>query len=215
MASPDSGQAAYVPLRPQSPLLQARRVALTNCAGLGSTALPRQPALGLNSNTRKVSQPPHYCLPLCPSQSCIFEMFFILVSYPTFYSIPVTSDFSPAVPAERCWPCLPLPPSGRLQRPLGHVVLWICPPDPSPPAWPGREEVALRGWKRERGCFFLSLPLWPGERLKGSAHLGLVVEVEERPAGRPPFRGAGVCVTGFWKQGERLLNVRISRWATP
>ena len=72
-----------------------------------------------------------------------------------------------------------------------------------------------QGWKWERGCFFLSRPLWPGERLEGSAHLGLVVEVEERPTGRPPFRGAGVCVTGFWEQGERLLNVHISRWATP
>lgn len=72
-------------------------------------------------------------------------MFFILVSYSSFYPIPVASDFSPAFPAELCWPCLPSPPSGWLHV---HLGMWPCgfaPLDPSPPAWPGREEVAVRG----------------------------------------------------------------------
>ena len=119
-------QGRLLTCHPGLSLLFSRHIGwlLINCAGLGSTALPRQPALGLNSNTSKVSQPPHYCLTLCPSQSCIFEMFFILVSSSTFYSIPVTSDFSPAVPAllvdfsvhSGTWSCGFAPQTPRCQR---------------------------------------------------------------------------------------------------
>lgn len=181
---------------------------LIKCAGLGSTALPRQPALGFKQQQQQSVSPASLLSDSLP----FAKLHFWNVLHPCLL-LNLLSHSSgiwllSSLPRGAVLALLAITPFW-----LTSASTWVRGPVDSPPR-PLPASVARqrgggcegRGWKWERGCFFLSLPLWPGERLEGSTHLGSAVEVEERSVGRPPFLRARVCITGFREQGEHLIK---------
>lgn len=185
---------------------------LIQCAGLGSTALPWQPALGFKQQQHQQSVSPASLL----SDSALRKAAFLQCSS----SLSPTQPFTPFQ-----WHLTSLQPSPwscvghACHHPLladfsVHLGTWSCgfAPPQTPPRQRGQAE---RRWLWGAGLEMGEGLLFPCPSLEGSIHLGSAVEVEERSVGRPPSLGPEFASLVSGSRENTLLNVHIRQWSHP